>query len=129
MNRRPTDAELEILTVLWDHGPSTVRDVYESLEGPADDPASRRYTTVLKLLQNMTQKGLVVRDERGRAHVYEAVASRDSTRRRLVEELAEKAFAGSTLSLALQALSSKGATPEELEKVRELLREFSEELE
>lgn len=119
---QPTDAELEILTVLWDRGPSTVRDVYEALEGDAGAATSRRYTTVLKLMQIMAEKGLVDRDERARAHVYEALVSRDSTRTRLVEELAEKAFEGSTLWLALQALSSRRATPTELEQVREMLR-------
>lgn len=127
MNEHPTDAELEILTVLWHRGPSTVRDVYRALEGTSDDPSARRYTTVLKLMQNLAGKGLVVRDEEGKAHVYEAVVSRDSTRRRMVEELAEKAFGGSTLRLALQALSTKGASPEEIEQVRAMLRELGEE--
>lgn len=123
---RPTDAELEILTVLWDRGPSTVRDVYEALEGEVQAPSSRRYTTVLKLMQIMAEKGLVARDERARAHVYEAVITRESTRTRLVEELAEKAFGGSRLSLALQALSSRAATPDEIEQVRALLRDIED---
>lgn len=124
--RRPTDAELEILTVLWHRGPSTVREVYESLEGAAERSSARRYTTVLKLMQIMTEKGLVTRDERGRAHVYEALSSPDATRARLVEELAEKAFEGSTLRLALKALSSRRASPEELKQVRELLGKMEE---
>jgi len=123
---RPTDAELEILAVLWDRGPSTVRDVYEALEGEVVGPSARRYTTVLKLMQIMAEKRLVARDERARAHVYEAIISRDSTRSRLVEELAEKAFGGSRLSLALQALSSRPATPAEIEQVRALLRDIEE---
>lgn len=122
--QRPTDAELEVLTVLWDRGPSTVRAVYDALEAGA--PTSRRYTTVLKIMQVMADKGLLVRDESRRAHVYDAVISRESTRSRLVEELAEKAFGGSALSLALQALSSRPATPAELERVRELLRDMEE---
>ncbi len=127
MNTHPTDAELEILTVLWERGPSTVRAIHDVLEGAAEAAAARRYTTVLKLMQNMAQKGLVERDERGRAHVYRAVVSGDSTRRRLVEELAEKAFGGSTLGLALQALSSRRATPDEIEQVRDMLAALGDE--
>lgn len=118
--QRPTDAELEILTVLWDRGPSTVRAVFEEIEPEAG--VSRRYTTILKIMQIMAEKGLVTRDESRRAHVYEALVSRESTRTRLVEELAEKAFGGSALSLALKALSSRPATAAELDEVRELLR-------
>lgn len=123
---RPTDAELEILTVLWTQGPSTVRAVHEALEGSSTEPEARRYTTILKLMQVMAAKGLVTRDESGRAHVYEAVISEDSTLLRLVEELARKAFGGSTLKLAVQALSSRPASPEEIEQVRRMLRELEE---
>lgn len=124
---RPTDAELEILTVLWDRGPSTVRAVHEALEGEAgDSDPPRRYTTILKLMQIMADKGLVARDESSRAHVYEAVISRESTRKRLVDELAEKAFGGSALSLAVQALSSRRATPAEIEQIREMLRDIED---
>ncbi|MDX1394518.1 MAG: BlaI/MecI/CopY family transcriptional regulator [Gemmatimonadota bacterium] len=125
---RPTNAELEILTVLWERGPSTVRDVHDSLAAVSGDVASRGYTTVLKLMQIMADKGLLTRDESGKAHVYEALVTRESTRTRLIEELAEKAFGGSTLGLALQALSSRPATREEIERVREMLRDIEGEV-
>lgn len=114
---QPTNAELEILSVLWDRGPSTVRQVQDALGG---DPP-RGYTTVLKLMQIMADKGLVSRNERDRAHVYTAVASQESTRRRLIDDLAARAFGGSALKLALQALSRTPATEDELQKIRELL--------
>lgn len=114
---QPTNAELDILSVLWDRGPSTVRQVQEAL---GDDPP-RGYTTVLKLMQIMADKGLVSRNESGRAHVYTAMVSQESTRRRLIDDLAARAFGGSAFKLALQALSTTPATEEELAKIRELL--------
>jgi len=114
---QPTNAELEILSVLWDRGPSTVRQVQEALRG---DPP-RGYTTVLKLMQIMAEKGLVGRNESDRAHVYRAAISQESTRRRLIDDLAERAFGGSALKLALQALSTTPASVEELEKIRQLI--------
>lgn len=119
---QPTNAELEILSVLWDRGPSTVRQVQEAL---ADDPP-RGYTTVLKLMQIMADKGLVHRDESGRAHVYEAAISQEATRRRLIDDLAARAFGGSALTLALQALSRTPATEEEIEQIRALLAAVDE---
>jgi len=116
---RPTEAELEILTVLWDNGPSTVRDVHDVI-------AARRpalYTTVLKMLQIMTEKGLVRRNAKQRAHVYEPALPRDDTRRQLAGDLLERAFGGSAKSLLLGALSSKKATKEELDEIRQLLDE------
>jgi predicted transcriptional regulator len=114
---RPTTAELEILRVLWQRGPSTVREVHESLR--------RRdrigYTTVLKLLQIMTEKGLVTRDVSARTHVYAAAASQSTTQRRLVADLTERVFGGSTLGLVLHALSTSAASPEELDQIRKLL--------
>lgn len=114
---QPTNAELEILSVLWERGPSTVRQVHEAL---GDEPP-RGYTTVLKLMQIMADKTLVTRNESGRAHVYAAAISQESTRRRLIDDLAARAFGGSALKLALQALSTTPATDEELDRVRELL--------
>jgi len=112
----PTAAELEILRVLWHRGPSTVRDIHESLR-------ERRvgYTTVLKLLQIMTEKGLAKRDESQRAHVYEARAPQDQTERQLVRDLVDRAFGGSSGRLVMQALSSRRATAEELDRIRQLL--------
>lgn len=117
---RPTDAELTILRVLWDRGPSTVRDVHEAL------PPSRRvgYTTILKLLQIMTEKRLVRRDETERAHVYEAAAPRVETERQLVADLLDRAFGGSAERLVMRALSSKKTSAAELARIRELLDEI-----
>jgi BlaI family transcriptional regulator, penicillinase repressor len=115
----PTDAELLILTVLWKRGPSTVRDVHESLRASQDTG----YTTVLKLLQIMTQKGLVKRDESQRSHVYRAAVTEDRTQRRLVGELLDKAFAGSAGDLVMRALSVKTASPAEIAAIRAMLDE------
>lgn len=122
---RPTNSELEILNVLWERGPCTVRDVHERLATDAGGEP-RGYTTVLKLMQIMAEKRLLVRDERSRAHVYEPVVSKETTRAGLIADLAGKAFGGSTLGLALQALSSRPATPEQIETVREMLRDIEE---
>lgn len=113
--RKPTDAELGILRVLWARGPSTVREVAEAL-GRAES-----YTTVLKLLQIMTEKGLVGRDERQRTHVYEAAYSEDETQKQIVGELLDRVFDGSAAKLVLQALEARTASPEEIEEIRTLL--------
>lgn len=112
---RPTQAELEILRVLWDRGPSSVRDVHEALGADAG------YTTVLKQLQIMSTKGLVERDERGRAHVYSATVPQEQTQRQLVRDLVERAFGGSAGQLVLQALATRRASPEEMEAIRDML--------
>jgi len=118
---RPTNAELAILSVLWRRGPSTVRDVHEALgEGRGEAVG---YTTVLKLLQIMTEKKLVKRDTRSRTHVYTAAASEATTRDQLLSDLVDRAFGGSSLALVLQALSTTRATPAELEQIRRLLDE------
>src|SRR5438309_12042561 len=115
---RPTDAELAILAVLWERGPSTVRDVHDEL----NLHTATGYTTVLKLLQIMTEKGLVVRDESERAHIYEARYSEQRTQRQLLADLMERAFGGSPAKLVMQALSaSKKTSAEELGAIRELL--------
>jgi predicted transcriptional regulator len=114
---RPTDAELAILQVLWERGDSTVREVHEALK----DIQASGYTTVLKLMQIMTEKGLVERDESNRAHVYRARATQQKTQRQLVSDLLDKAFGGSPARLAMQALSSKKSSPEELAELRKLL--------
>ncbi len=117
---RPTDAELAILRVLWDHGASTVREVHEA-PGAGNDVG---YTTTLKLLQRMADKGLVERDESRRSHVYQARSKEEPTQRRLVADLLKKAFAGSTPSLVMQALSAKKASKAELAEIRQLLDEM-----
>ena len=119
---RPTDAELAILRVLWDRGPSTVRQVHEALRASQ----SSGYTTVLKLLQIMTDKGLVVRDETERAHVYGTKLSEQRTQRQLLGDLVDRAFGGSPAKLVLQALSGRRATAEELRDIRALLDELEE---
>ena len=116
---RPTDAELEILTVLWSIGPATVREVY--------DVISRRrraqYSTILKFMQIMADKGLVRRDEKQRAHIYEPAKPREWTQRQLAKHLLQRAFGGSAKALLVGALSAQKATPEELAEMRELLDE------
>jgi predicted transcriptional regulator len=111
----PTERELAILQVLWERGPSAVREVHEALD------QSVGYTGILKLLQVMTTKGLVRRNEANRAHLYEAVEPRDKTEGRLVRRLADGAFGGSTASLVMRALSVKRASSAELRRIRELL--------
>jgi predicted transcriptional regulator len=117
---RPTAAELEILRELWSLGPSTVREVYERLN--LAKPTG--YTTVLKLMQIMADKGLVARNEQQRAHVYEAAWRQEDTQRQLVGDLVERAFGGSATQLVMQALAAKRATPEELAEIRRILDEF-----
>ena len=112
--RKPTDAELAILRILWERGPSTVRQVHEVL---ARDRTAA-YTTALKLLQIMTEKGLVDRDERERTHVYRARLSQEQTQRQLVRDLLERAFGGSASKLVMQALATKRASADELREIR-----------
>lgn len=113
----PTDAELDLLRVLWNRGPATVRQIFETLS--ADREVG--YTTILKLLQIMAEKGLVHRDESQRSHVYRAAIPAEQTQKQLVSDLLDRAFAGSTEQLVLQALSSKKASPAELDQIRKLL--------
>lgn len=119
---KPTDAELSILNVLWRRGPSTVRDVFEAL----NQERQVVYTTVLKLLQIMTEKGLVDRTEEGRAHLYRAVTTEASAQSRLVGDLLDRAFGGSAQRLVMQALSSHPASRDELAEIRKLLDELEE---
>ncbi len=114
-HRKPTDAELGILRVLWSRGPSTVRQVAEALG------REEGYTTVLKLLQIMTEKRLVVRDEAARTHVYQASYTEDQTQQQLVSDLLDRAFGGSAAKLVLQALAANKTSPEELAEIRKLL--------
>jgi BlaI family transcriptional regulator, penicillinase repressor len=114
---RPTDAELAILRVLWHQGPSTVRQVRDVLE--RSQPTG--YTTALKLLQIMTEKGLVVRDIAQRTHVYRASRSESYTQRQIVGYLLQRAFGGSALKLVMQALTAKKASPADLAEIRSLI--------
>ena len=113
----PTDAELEILQVLWLRGASTVRDVFEALS--RSRPLG--YTMVLKLLQIMHQKGLVQRDSTAKSHVYSATLGEEETQSRLVGDLLQRAFGGSAVRLVMRALSAQRATPEEIAGVRQFL--------
>ena len=114
---KPTDAELAILRVLWERGPSTVRQVYDELG--RERPLA--YTTALKLLQIMTEKGLVDRDDRDRTHVYRARMSEEHTQRQLVRDLLDRAFGGSAGKLVMQALATKRASTDELRDIRRAL--------
>ena len=114
---RPTDAELAILRVLWQLGPSTVRQVHDVLM--RERPTA--YTTALKLLQIMTEKGLVRRDEADRTHIYHPRLTEEQTQRQLIRDLMDRAFGGSSSKLVLQALASKRASSDELAEIRRML--------
>ncbi len=120
---KPTDAELAILRILWKHGPSTVRQVNEV--AAADRPIG--YTTTLKLLQIMTDKGLTVREEMGRSHVYAASHEEEVMQRRLLDDLLERAFGGSASKLVMQALATRPTSPGERDEIRRLIAEKSNE--
>jgi predicted transcriptional regulator len=117
---KPTDAELAILRVLWERGPSTVREVWEEL----NPEQGTGYTTVLKIMQIMFEKGLVARDDTTRSHVYRAARSQEQTQREVVGHLLERVFSGSAPKLVMQALSAKRATRAELAEIRKLLDEM-----
>jgi len=115
LRRKPTDAELAILRVLWHRGPSTVRQVAETLGRDTG------YTTALKLLQIMTEKGLVTRDESARTHVYVAASTQEQTERQIVTDLVDRVFDGSATKLVMQALATTKASPAELDEIRRLI--------
>ena len=114
---RPTDAELAILRVLWQLGPSTVRQVHDVLM--RERPTA--YTTALKLMQIMTEKGLVRRDATDRTHIYHSRLTEEQTQRQLIRDLMDRAFGGSSSKLVLQALASKRASSDELAEIRQML--------
>ena len=113
--QKPTNAEVAILRVLWSRGPSTVRDVARVM-GREDE-----YTTILKLLQNMTAKRLVRRDESDRSHVYAAARPEEQTQRQIVRDLVDRVFDGSAAKLVMQALASSQTSPKELEEIQQLI--------
>lgn len=117
---KPTEAELAILRVLWERGPATVRDVWEHM----GSGHGKGYTTVLKTLQIMLEKGLVARNDAARSHVYHAAHSKEETQSQLVGHVLESAFSGSARNLVMRALSVKKASPEELAQIRSLLDEM-----
>lgn len=116
-NRTPTDAELEILQILWQRGPATVRQIQHAL----NEERSIAYTTPLKLLQIMTTKGLVERDETVRPQVYRAAFTREGTQRQLLRKLLDKAFSGSAKQLVIQLLSTRRASPADIKEMERLL--------
>ncbi len=115
---QPTDAELAILRVLWEREPCTVRDVHAALAAGGKEVA---YTTVLKMFQVMTEKHLVLRDDRSRAHLYRAAMPRPKAQKQLVDDFVERAFGGAAAELVLHALAGRKASPEELTEIRRLL--------
>jgi len=117
---RPTDRELTILRILWDNGPSTVREVNEAMSKGQDTG----YTTTLKLMQIMTEKGLLVRDESQRQHVYRPAFTEERTQKQLVGDLLDRAFSGSAEKLVMRALSAKKVSAKELARIRKLLDEL-----
>ena len=117
---RPTDAELEILRVLWNRGPSTVREVHDALREKKD----LGYTTVLKLLQIMTTKGTVRRNETQRAHVYEACLPAEQTKQQLAGDMLQRVFEGSASQLMMHALAGRKSSPEEINELRRLLDQY-----
>ena len=119
---RPTDAELSILRVLWERGPSTVRQVHDVLSANREFA----YTTTLKLLQLMTEKGVAMREEDGRVHLYRAAVAQEETQRHLIRDLVDRAFGGSPSRLVMQALAATPASAEELREIRRLLKEHEE---
>ena len=114
---KPTESELELLGILWERGPVTVRELFEAVN--LGRPVV--YTGVLKLLQIMTEKGLVQRTEVGRAHVYRATASQEETQSQLLRDLSERLFSGSATQLAMHALTMEPATSDELKEIRKLI--------
>lgn len=123
MYPKPTESELQILQVLWRLGPSTVREVNDILS----EKRETGYTTTLKLMQIMHEKGLVSRERQGKSHVYSALITEGQTQQQLVDQMVNTAFGGSAMKLVMRALDSSRATPEEIQKIRDLLDQIDEE--
>ena len=117
----PTGSELEILRVLWEHEPCSVRDVHEAI---VRNGSSVAYTTILKLMQIMTEKNLVQRDVSARAHIYRASIPRPQTQKQLVEDLLDRVFGGVAADLVLHVLDGRKSTPEELSEIRRILDDY-----
>lgn len=123
MEKQPTSSELEILNVLWEKKSATVREVFEII----NQTRSVTYTTVLKLMQIMTEKGLVERDEQSKAHLYRAAVAQNETQTGLVSDLLEKVFRGSARQLVQHLLESKKTSPEEMKEIRKLIENAEKE--
>ncbi len=119
---KPTEVELELLQALWEKGEATVRELYEVIS----EQRPLGYTSVLKMLQIMTEKGLVERTEAGKAHIYRASASQQDTQSQLLRDLSERLFAGSAAQLAMHALAMEPASAEEIEEIRKIIRQKKE---
>jgi BlaI family penicillinase repressor len=119
---KPTEVELELLRVLWDKGSATVREMFEVVS----QHRALGYTSVLKMLQIMTEKGLVERTEAGKAHIYRAAASQEATQSQMLRDLSERLFAGSAAQMAMHALSMQPASAEELEEIRRIIKQKKE---
>ncbi len=120
----PTDRELAILSVLWERGPSTVREVHEALH--QEDQDETGYTTTLKLMQIMVEKGSLVREDDGRRHIYRPALSEERTQKQLVQDLLDRVFAGSAEKLVMRALSARKVSPNELKRIRQMIEEMEE---
>ena len=123
MLKQPTSSELEILNILWEKKSATVREVYEVVN--STKPVA--YTTVLKLMQIMTDKGLVSRSEQGKAHLYQAEFSQDETQKGLVADLVDRAFHGSAMLLMQHILQNETTSPEEIKEIRKMIRKAAAE--
>ena len=121
--RKPTDSEMKILSVIWEHGPKTVREVYDLIS----QKETIGYTTVLKFMQIMTEKGLLERDASVRPQIFSAAQPQQQTQKMMLRDLVDRAFAGSPGNLALQALSTRKSTPQELREIRALLDKLERE--
>src|SRR5271156_6562318 len=122
--QKPTASELEILRVLWARGPSTVREVQDSLQGTRKEKRAMGYTSVLKFLQIMTAKGTVRRNEAQRAHVYEVCLPAEQTKRQIAGDMLQRVFEGSASQLMMHALAGRKASPEEVSELRSLLNRY-----
>jgi len=120
---KPTESELEILQLLWEHGPVSVRFVHEILEQQKEVG----YTTTLKLMQIMAEKGIVTRDTSSRTHIYQAAVSEESTQKNLLEKFVDSTFRGSAMKLVMQALGNNKASKEELEQIKDLIQKIEKE--
>ena len=120
---KPTESELEILQLLWEHGPVSVRFVHEILEQQKEVG----YTTTLKLMQIMAEKGLVTRDTSNRTHIYQAAVSEEGTQKNLLEKFVDSTFRGSAMKLVMQALGNNKASKEELEQIKDLIQKIEKE--
>jgi BlaI family transcriptional regulator, penicillinase repressor len=123
MTKQPTAAELEILNVLWEKESATVREVFEIISASK----SITYTTVLKLMQIMTEKGLVERDVEGKAHLYRPTVAQNETQKGMVSDLLEKVFRGSAMQLVQHLLEAKKTSPEEMKEIRQMIEKAEKE--